>query len=228
MGFSKQDYWSGLPFPPPGDFLTRDWTCVSWISYDAAAKSLQSCPTLYAPLDGSPPGSAIPGILQTRTLEWAAVIHESEKWKSSHSVMSDSSRPHGVQPTRLFCPWDFPGKSTGVGCHCLLCISCSSRQILYHWATQEAHGVTTNDNKNHYYYVHGNLNGEIARQPEIWSIMIIKLLTSNRELWQRQNSTTLKSVSIYFKRFGWYNLRWFWFLWGYLSWVVEDHRVDLC
>ena len=34
--------------------------------------------------------------------------------------MSDSSRPHGLQPTRLLRPWDFPGKSTGVGCHCLL------------------------------------------------------------------------------------------------------------
>ena len=30
------------------------------------------------------------------------------------------SEPHGLQPTRLLCPWDFPGKSTGVGCHCLL------------------------------------------------------------------------------------------------------------
>ena len=30
--------------------------------------------------------------------------------------MSDSSQPHGLQPTRLHCPWDFPGKSTGVGC----------------------------------------------------------------------------------------------------------------
>ena len=47
-------------------------------------------------------------------------IHESEKWKWSHSVMSDSSWPHGLQPTRLLPPWDFPGKSTGVGCHCLL------------------------------------------------------------------------------------------------------------
>ena len=34
--------------------------------------------------------------------------------------MFDSSRPHGLQPTRLLRPWDFPGKSTGVGCHCLL------------------------------------------------------------------------------------------------------------
>ena len=34
--------------------------------------------------------------------------------------MPDSERPHGLQPTRLLGPWDFPGKSTGVGCHCLL------------------------------------------------------------------------------------------------------------
>ena len=47
-------------------------------------------------------------------------MHESEKWKWSCSVVSDSSRPHGLQPTRLLHPWDFPGKSTGVGCHCLL------------------------------------------------------------------------------------------------------------
>ena len=38
----------------------------------------------------------------------------------SCSVMSDSLRPHGLQPIRLLCPWDFPGKSIGVGCHCLL------------------------------------------------------------------------------------------------------------
>ena len=39
----------------------------------AAAKSLQSCPTLCDPIDGSPPGSPIPGILQARTLEWGAI-----------------------------------------------------------------------------------------------------------------------------------------------------------
>ena len=39
----------------------------------AAAKSLLSCPTLRDPIDGSPPGSAIPGILQARTLEWVAI-----------------------------------------------------------------------------------------------------------------------------------------------------------
>ena len=39
----------------------------------AAAKSLQSCPTLCSPIDGSPPGSSVPGILQARILEWAAI-----------------------------------------------------------------------------------------------------------------------------------------------------------
>ena len=38
----------------------------------------------------------------------------------SHSVVSDSLRAHGLEPTRLHCPWTFPGKSTGVGCRCLL------------------------------------------------------------------------------------------------------------
>ena len=64
LGFSRQEHWSGLPFP--------------------------------------------------------SQMHESEKWKWSCSVVSDSWRPHGLQPTRLLCPWDLPGKSTGVGCHCLL------------------------------------------------------------------------------------------------------------
>ena len=64
LGFSRQEHWSGLPFPSP--------------------------------------------------------MHESDKWKWSHSAVSDSLWPHGLQPTRLLRPWDFPGKSTGVGCHFLL------------------------------------------------------------------------------------------------------------
>ena len=47
-------------------------------------------------------------------------MHESEKWKWSRSVVSDSKRPHELEPTRLLRLWDFLGKSTGVGCHCLL------------------------------------------------------------------------------------------------------------
>ena len=48
----------------------------------AAAKSPQSCPTLCDPIDGSPPGSAVPGILQARTLEWVAISFSNAwKWK---------------------------------------------------------------------------------------------------------------------------------------------------
>ena len=57
------------------------------------AKSLQSCPTLCDPVDGSPPGSPVPGILQARTLEWVAISFSNAwkwKWKWSRSVMSDS------------------------------------------------------------------------------------------------------------------------------------------
>ena len=93
----------------------------------AAAKSLQSCPTLCNLIDGSPPGSPVPGILQARTLEWVAISFSNAwKWKCSHSVLSDPQRPHGQQqqPSRLLCPWDFPGKSTGVECHCLLHYYC--------------------------------------------------------------------------------------------------------
>ena len=46
----------------------------------AAAKSLQSCPTLCDPIDGSPPGSAVSGILQARTLKWVAISYSSA-WK---------------------------------------------------------------------------------------------------------------------------------------------------
>ena len=90
--------------------------------YLHTAKSLQSCPTLCDPIDGSP--QAPPSLGFSRQEHWnglpfPSAMHESEKWKGSCSIVSDSSRPHGLQPTRLLRPWDFPGKSTGVGCHCL-------------------------------------------------------------------------------------------------------------
>ena len=47
-------------------------------------------------------------------------MHESEKWKWSPSVESDPQRPHGLQPTRLLRPRDFPGQEYWSGCHCLL------------------------------------------------------------------------------------------------------------
>ena len=54
---------------------------MTWL-WVAAAKSLQSCPTLCNPIDGSPPGSSVPGILQARTLEWVAISFSNAwKWK---------------------------------------------------------------------------------------------------------------------------------------------------
>ena len=100
MGFSRQEYWNGLPCPPPGDLpnpgieprcptlqadsllsvppgkpinaidLYKHYRCISAA---AAAKLLQSCPILCDPIDGSPPGSPTPWILQARTLEWVAI-----------------------------------------------------------------------------------------------------------------------------------------------------------
>ena len=55
----------------------------------AAAKSLQSCPTLCDPIDGSPPGSPVPGILQARTLEWVAIsFSNAGKWKVKVKLLS--------------------------------------------------------------------------------------------------------------------------------------------
>ena len=86
ISFSRESSWP------------RGWTCIScvgrlvlyhWATREAwrkdaaaAAKSLQSCPTLCDPRDGSPPGSSVPGILQARTLEWVAISFFSAwKWK---------------------------------------------------------------------------------------------------------------------------------------------------
>ena len=81
MEFSRQEYWSGLPFPSPGDLLDpgtepkspallADSLPSEPPAAAAAAKSLQSCPTLCDPRDCSPP---VPVILQARTLEWVAI-----------------------------------------------------------------------------------------------------------------------------------------------------------
>ena len=62
---------------PKSGFRTQSLTSSLLLSFlisaAAAAKSRQLCPTLCEPIDGSPPGSAIPGILQARTLEWVAI-----------------------------------------------------------------------------------------------------------------------------------------------------------
>ena len=59
LGFSRQEHWSGLPFPPP--------------VHESEREDAQSYPILSNPMDCSPPGSPIPGILQARTLEWVAI-----------------------------------------------------------------------------------------------------------------------------------------------------------
>ena len=107
MEFSREAYWSGLPLPIPVDLLDPGiepvppmspalaggfFTTVppgkpeiSWalkLAVAAAAKSLQLCPTLCDLIDGSPPGSPVPGILQARTLEWVAISFSNAwKWK---------------------------------------------------------------------------------------------------------------------------------------------------
>ena len=143
MGFSRQKCWSGLPCPPPGaspnpgiwtslmspalagGFFT---TSATWEEPAAAAKSLQLCPTLCDPIDGSPPGSPIPGILQARTLEWVAISFSSAwKWKvkvkpaaQSCPTLSDprdcslpGSSVHGIFQARVleWVPIAFSGKS---------------------------------------------------------------------------------------------------------------------
>ena len=86
----------------------------------AAAKSLQWCPTLCDPIDGSPPGSPVPGILQPRTLEWVAISF-SNAWKWNVKVKLLSCVWLFATPWTVAYqaphPWDFPGKSSGVGCH---------------------------------------------------------------------------------------------------------------
>ena len=77
--------------PPVKCFLTEKRqnvfsTIQKWTAA-AAVKSRQSCPTLCDPIDGSPPGSAVPGILQARILEWAAIF-SSSAWKWNMKVKS--------------------------------------------------------------------------------------------------------------------------------------------
>ena len=86
MEFPRQEDWSGLTFHSPGDLpdpgIKPGSPALRADSLPSeppgkpklfAAKSLQSCPTLCDPIDGSPQGSPVPGILQARTLEWVAI-----------------------------------------------------------------------------------------------------------------------------------------------------------
>ena len=83
------------------------------ILFAAAAKSLQSCPTLCDPIDGSPPGSPVPGILQARTLEWVAISFSNAwKWKVKVKLLSRVwfcySMNYRLAGSSI---WDFLGKN---------------------------------------------------------------------------------------------------------------------
>ena len=71
-----------------GRFFTN-WATREALAAVAVAKSCQSCPTLYDPIDGSPPGSPVPGILQARTPEWVAISFSNAwKWKVKGKSLS--------------------------------------------------------------------------------------------------------------------------------------------
>ena len=97
--FSRQDYWSGLSFPVLGHLpnpgkgsfkiIVREFPGGPVAAAAAVAKSLQSCSNLCDPIDVSPPGSPIPGILQARTLEWVAISFSNAwKWKVKMKSLS--------------------------------------------------------------------------------------------------------------------------------------------
>ena len=145
--------------------------CVTWeapwSSTGAAAAAAKSRLTLCDPIDSSPPGSPIPGILQGRTVEWVAISFSSEwKWKvkvKSLSCVLLLSNPMDCSPPGSSIHGIFPGNSTRVGCHCLLpdqaqCsqernissnTSCLRRWVIYLYFVRE---TLTNKKWNHIKY----------------------------------------------------------------------------
>ena len=115
----------------------------------AAAKSLQSCRTLCDPIDCSPPGSPVPGILQARTLEWVAIsFSKAWKWKVKVKSLScirlsnpmdycaPGSSVYGILQARIL-EWiampSFKGFFLTPGLNSHLSVSCTGRRVLYHW-----------------------------------------------------------------------------------------------
>ena len=92
------NHWTIREFPTLKAFVSSDASLCLWGASSclgqrppagAAAKSLQSCPTLCDPIDSSPPGSPVPGILQARTLEWVAIsFSNAGKWKVKGKSLS--------------------------------------------------------------------------------------------------------------------------------------------
>ena len=83
MGFSRQDYWSGLPFPSPGDlpnpgiFRPRSPDCrqiLYYLSHEGSPGKPLLCCALCSPMDSSSPSSSVCGISQARILEWVVIF----------------------------------------------------------------------------------------------------------------------------------------------------------
>ena len=117
----------GSPIPGILQARTLEWIAISFSNawkWKVKGKSLSSVRLFVTPWTAVYQASPFMGF--SRQEYWSgpsfpSPMQERKKWKWSRSVMSDSSWPHGLQSTRLLRPWEFPGKSTGVGCHCLLC-----------------------------------------------------------------------------------------------------------
>ena len=118
------------------------------VGASAAAKSLQSCPTLCDPIDGSPPGSPVPGILQARTLEWVAISfsmkcmkvkNESEVAQSCPTLGDpmDCSLPgssiHGIFQARVL-EWGATAFSCSLGRRAQICIHNTTHLSVDIWA----------------------------------------------------------------------------------------------
>ena len=112
MGFSRQEYWSGVPLPSP--FLPYSVQFSRSVVSDSVWPHRQQPTRLLCPWDS--PGKNT-GVGCHFLLQCMKVKSENEVAQSS-PTLSDTK---DCKPTRLLRPWDFPGKSTGVGCHCLLC-----------------------------------------------------------------------------------------------------------
>ena len=95
-------------FLKPLSSIVEKFLCAYIYIHAAAAKSLQSYTTLCDPIDGSPPGSTVPGILQARTLEWVAIAFSNAwKWKVKSENEVTQSCPTLWDPTDCSLPGSF-------------------------------------------------------------------------------------------------------------------------